>query len=255
MAISDSVCREICGGGRISSASRNEPFSGCSLVALQPSLTGFFRARRWMLLDHAVAIIMSIGLVFESPAHDRRYPHPLPIESGDPHAAEQLLPLVYDELRRLATEKMAQEKPGQTLQATAPGSRGVHSASGHEKAQHWDSRGHFFAAAAEAMRRILVEQSRRKCLPEEEGYSIMPGCRDHRVRPSIDLTAVDEALVRFEQLDKLNGRAGPTSYSCRADQRASRRSPRHLSFNCKDRIGLTPNAGCGRKWRSTDRLG
>ena len=85
------------------------------------------------------------------------------IEQGDPAAANQLLPLVYDELRRLAAQKMAQEAPGQTLQATAL----VHEAYVRlvevEKAQHWDSRGHFFAAAAEAMRRILVENARRRC--------------------------------------------------------------------------------------------
>jgi RNA polymerase sigma factor (TIGR02999 family) len=84
------------------------------------------------------------------------------IESGDPSAAEQLLPLVYDELRKLAAAKLAREKPGQTLQATAL----VHDAYLRlvdvERAQNWDSRGHFFAAAAEAMRRILVEQARRK---------------------------------------------------------------------------------------------
>src|SRR5438477_2856565 len=84
------------------------------------------------------------------------------IEGGDPDAAEQLLPLVYEELRKLAAQKLAQEKPGQTLQATAL----VHDAYLRlvhvEKAQHWDSRGHFFAAAAEAMRRILVESVRRK---------------------------------------------------------------------------------------------
>ncbi len=84
------------------------------------------------------------------------------IEDGDPSAAEQLLPLVYDELRKLAAAKLANEKPGQTLQATAL----VHDAYIRlvdvEKAQHWNSRGHFFAAAAEAMRRILVENARRK---------------------------------------------------------------------------------------------
>jgi RNA polymerase sigma factor (TIGR02999 family) len=84
------------------------------------------------------------------------------IEHGDPSAAEQLLPLVYDELRKLAAQKMAQEAPGQTLQATGL----VHDAYLRlvdvEKAQHWNSRGHFFAAAAEAMRRILVENARRK---------------------------------------------------------------------------------------------
>src|SRR5882672_12201665 len=89
------------------------------------------------------------------------------IEQGDAHAAERLLPLVYDELRKLAAQKLVQEKPGQTLQATAL----VHEAylrlvasgdASAPRAQHWDSRGHFFAAAAEAMRRILVENCRRK---------------------------------------------------------------------------------------------
>src|SRR5262245_38493950 len=84
------------------------------------------------------------------------------IESGDPSAAEQLLPLVYEELRKLAAAKLAREKPGQTLQATAL----VHDAYirlvDTKSAQHWNSRGHFFAAAAEAMRRILVETYRRK---------------------------------------------------------------------------------------------
>src|SRR6516164_5724745 len=84
------------------------------------------------------------------------------IEQGNPSAAEQLLPLVYDELRQLAAQKLAQEKPGQTLQATAL----VHEAYVRlvdvDQVQHWNSRGHFFAAAAEAMRRILVEGARRK---------------------------------------------------------------------------------------------
>ncbi len=84
------------------------------------------------------------------------------IEQGDPQAAEQLLPLVYDELRRLAAEKMAQEKPCQTLQATALVHEAYIRLVDLEKAQHWDSRGHFFVAASEAMRRILVEDARRK---------------------------------------------------------------------------------------------
>jgi len=84
------------------------------------------------------------------------------IEQGDPSAAEQLLPLVYDELRKLAAQKMAQEKPGQTLQATALVHEAYIRLVDTEKAQHWNSRGHFFAAAAEAMRRILVERVRRK---------------------------------------------------------------------------------------------
>src|SRR5690242_6473070 len=102
------------------------------------------------------------------------------IESGDSHAADQLLPLVYDELRRLAARKLAQEKPGQTLQATAlvheaylrlvcdrsPAPGAARSGSGE---QNWNSRGHFFAAAAEAMRRILVENARRRTRKKHGG--------------------------------------------------------------------------------------
>jgi RNA polymerase sigma factor (TIGR02999 family) len=84
------------------------------------------------------------------------------IEQGDPHAAEQLLPLVYDELRKLAAQKLAQEKPGQTLQATALVHEAYLRLVDSEKVQRWDSRGHFFAAAAEAMRRILINQARDK---------------------------------------------------------------------------------------------
>src|SRR6516162_10089904 len=84
------------------------------------------------------------------------------IEQGDPRAAEQLLPLVYDELRQLAAQRLAQEKPGQTLQATALVHEAYLRLVGADPNQPWDSRGHFFAAAAEAMRRILVENARRK---------------------------------------------------------------------------------------------
>jgi len=84
------------------------------------------------------------------------------LEEGDPHAAEQLLPLVYQELRQLAAQKLAQEKPGQTLEATALVHEAYLRLVDGEKAQHWDSRRHFFAAAAEAMRRILVEKARCK---------------------------------------------------------------------------------------------
>src|SRR5262252_10683142 len=84
------------------------------------------------------------------------------IELGDPHAAEQLLPLVYDELRQLAAAKLAHEKPGQTLQATALVHEAYLRLVDKDQARRWDSRGHFFAAAAAAMRRILVENARRK---------------------------------------------------------------------------------------------
>ena len=89
------------------------------------------------------------------------------IESGDPTAAEQLLLLVYDELRKLGAAKLVQEKPGQTLQATALVHEAYLRLVDVEKVQHWDSRGHFFAAAAEAMRRILVEQARKRCRRED----------------------------------------------------------------------------------------
>src|SRR5512134_1077014 len=84
------------------------------------------------------------------------------MESGDPSAAELLLPLVYEELRKLAAAKLSQEKPGQTLQATALVHEAYIRLVDVEKAQHWNSRGHFFAAAAEAMRRILIDKARRK---------------------------------------------------------------------------------------------
>src|SRR3954470_12742048 len=84
------------------------------------------------------------------------------IEAGDPRAAEQLLPLVYDELRKLAAQKLAHEKPGQTLQATALVHEAYLRLVDAERARHWNSRGHFFAAAAEAIRRILVDQAGRR---------------------------------------------------------------------------------------------
>src|SRR5512145_2792481 len=91
------------------------------------------------------------------------------IEQGDPRAAEKLLPLVYEELRKLAAAKMAQENPGQTLQATALVHEAYIRLVDVDKAQHWNSRGHFFAAAAEAMRRILVERARQKLGPQRGG--------------------------------------------------------------------------------------
>ena len=91
------------------------------------------------------------------------------IEQGDPKAAEQLLPLVYDELRKLAAQRLVQEKPGQTLQPTALVHEAYLRLVDVDKAQHWNSRSHFFAAAAEAMRRILVDNARRKQRPKHGG--------------------------------------------------------------------------------------
>src|SRR5262245_52629381 len=91
------------------------------------------------------------------------------IEHGDPHAVEQLLPLVYEELRKLATQKLAREKPGQTLDATALVHEVYLRLVDTKQAQHWNSRGHFFAACAEAMRRILIENARRKQAEKRAG--------------------------------------------------------------------------------------
>src|SRR5262245_20999294 len=91
------------------------------------------------------------------------------IEPGDPTTADQLLPLLYDDLRRLAAHKLAREKPGQTFDATALVHEAYLRLAGKGEEKHWDSRGHFFAAAAEAMRRILVENARRKHAPKHGG--------------------------------------------------------------------------------------
>jgi RNA polymerase sigma factor (TIGR02999 family) len=126
------------------------------------------------------------------------------IEQGNPQVAEQLLPLVYDELRKLAAQKLAQEKPGQTLQATALVHEAYLRLVDVEKAQHWDSRSHFFVAAAEAMRRILVESARRKArvrhgrdCPREVMQDVpQPAGADPEV-----LLAVDEAVTRLAKDD------------------------------------------------------
>jgi RNA polymerase sigma factor (TIGR02999 family) len=127
------------------------------------------------------------------------------IEQGDSHAADQLLPLVYSELRKLAARRLAREVPGQTLQATALVHEAYLRLVDTARVQSWNSRGHFFAAAAEAMRRILVENARRK-------KSLKAGGGHRRVElsdvepafegPRIDLLALDEALAQLEAKDK-----------------------------------------------------
>ena len=122
------------------------------------------------------------------------------IEEGDGGAAEQLLPLIYEELRKLAAGKMAQEAPGQTLQATALVHEAYIRLVDVEKAQHWDSRGHFFAAAAEAMRRILVENARRKRGPKHGGGYVRQELVDVDIaapEESERLLALDEALTKL----------------------------------------------------------
>jgi RNA polymerase sigma factor (TIGR02999 family) len=125
------------------------------------------------------------------------------IEQDDPHAAEQLLPLVYDELRRLAAQKLAQERPGQTLQATALVHEAYLRLVDVEIAQHWNSRGHFFAAAAEAMRRILVESARHKGRGRHGGGRRRVNL--DRLELAVDLP-VDNLLALDEALTALAGR-------------------------------------------------
>ncbi len=119
------------------------------------------------------------------------------IHSGDPSAAEQLLPLVYDELRKLAAAKLAHEQPGQTLQATGLVHEAYIRLVDVQQAQHWDSRGHFFSAAAEAMRRILVDKARKKLRPKHGGgrkrVDLDLGCTLTQDRHE-DLLALDEVL-------------------------------------------------------------
>jgi RNA polymerase sigma factor (TIGR02999 family) len=125
------------------------------------------------------------------------------IEQGDPHAAEQLLPLVYDELRKLATKKLAQEKHGQTLQATALVHEAYLRLVGPGEEPNWDNRRHFFAAAAEAMRRILVENARRKKRPKHGGdrQRVDLDSRISLNEEPDDLAALDGALARLAAHD------------------------------------------------------
>jgi RNA polymerase sigma factor (TIGR02999 family) len=122
------------------------------------------------------------------------------IEQGDRQAAEQLLPLVYDELRKLAAHKLAQEKPGETLQATALVHEAYLRLIGADPQRGWDSRGHFFAAAAEAMRRILIDNARRKRRPKHGGgrnrVSLDEALSLGRAADD-DLLALDEALEKL----------------------------------------------------------
>jgi RNA polymerase sigma factor (TIGR02999 family) len=126
------------------------------------------------------------------------------IESGDPSAAADLLPLVYDELRKLAAVRLAAEKPGQTIQATALVHEAYLQLVGNDKQQHWNGRSHFFGAAAEAMRRILVDRARHKLCGRAGGQF----CRielsqvEPEVKgPGLDLLELDEALERLTQHD------------------------------------------------------
>ncbi len=131
------------------------------------------------------------------------------IEQGDPHAAEQLLPLVYDELRRLATAKMAREKPGQTLQPMALVHEAYLRLLDQEQAPRWNSRGHFFAAAAEAMRRILLDRARAKRRLKQGGGGRRVDLDLGQIpddAPDDDLLELNLALEQLEADDPVGAR-------------------------------------------------
>jgi RNA polymerase sigma factor (TIGR02999 family) len=131
------------------------------------------------------------------------------IEQGEPHAADQLLPLVYDELRRLAAHRLARENPGQTLQPTALVHEAYLRLVDVDQAQHWNSRGHFFAAAAEAMRRILIENARRKRAEKHGGERRrvdLDRAEAVTASPPEDLLALDDALERLSRHDPMAGK-------------------------------------------------
>ena len=129
------------------------------------------------------------------------------LEQGDPHAAHQLLPLVYDELRKLAAQKLAQEKPGQTLDATALVHEAYLRLVGGAETQDWDNRRHFFAAAAEAMRRILIDRARARS-SRKRGGDRRRVALDGVAAPDPDerLLALDEALTQLAGADPLAAR-------------------------------------------------
>jgi RNA polymerase sigma factor (TIGR02999 family) len=127
------------------------------------------------------------------------------VEQGDPHAVEQLLPIVYDELRKLAAQRLAQEKPGQTLQATALVHEAYLRLVGNGEQPHWNNRGHFFAAAAEAMRRILVESARKKSREKRGGRHRQVPLDKVALAADLaddDLLSFDDELSALAQIDK-----------------------------------------------------
>lgn len=130
------------------------------------------------------------------------------IDAGDPSAAEKLLPLVYEELRKLAAQRLVQEKPGQTLQATALVHEAYLRLVDGAQARHWNGRGHFFAAAAEAMRRILVDRAREKAADKRGGGFTKLNVDDVDLVTSVtpdQLLNIDDALLRLESSDAVAG--------------------------------------------------
>ena len=177
------------------------------------------------------------------------------IEQGDPQAAEQLLPLVYDELRKLAALRLAHEKPGQTLQATALVHEAYLRLVDSDPARTWDGRGHFFAAAAEAMRRILVENARRKRTRKHGGDQRRADLDlDALVapEPEMDLLALDAALDRLAAARSAEGPARRAALLRGADGRPGGRGPGDLPQQRRPAVDLhaglaPPRAGPRRR--------
>ena len=139
------------------------------------------------------------------------------IEQGDPAAAEQLLPLVYEELRKLAVAKMASEKPGQTLQATALVHEAYLKLVNVDQTKHWDSRGHFFAAAAKAMRRILVDQARKKGATKRGGDFEKVDFDSAQLATTVtpeNLLLIDEAIENLKNEDSMGAELVNLRYFC-----------------------------------------
>ena len=175
------------------------------------------------------------------------------IERGDPKAAEQLLPLVYDELRRLAAQRLAQEKPGQTLQPTALVHEAYLRLIGSGTPAHWDGCGHFFAAAAEAMRRILVEQRAAQAEPQARRRPAARARRPRRPagrrsRSGSPGPARGPGAARLARPGQ--GQAGGDAVLRRADARAGGRVPGHRAENSRPRLAVRPGLAVQRHGRA-----
>jgi RNA polymerase sigma factor (TIGR02999 family) len=163
------------------------------------------RRRRWAFINaiSSLPVFLRAGILDEMSEVTRILQA---IEQGDTHAPSQLLPLIYNELRRLAASKLAQEKPGQTLDATALVHEAYLRLVGGDDAPKWNGRGHFFAAAAEAMRRILVEQARRRQSAKRGGGAIREELHESAIaapEPDIDVLALHDALDLFMTVDPM----------------------------------------------------
>ena len=164
------------------------------------------------------------------------------IEHGDPRASEQLLPLVYEELRRLAAQKMAQEAPGHTLQATALVHEAYLRLVDSDQAEHWNSRRHFFAAAAEAMRRILVDQARHRNADKRGGAKGRVELHESQIAAPV---SSDQVLAVNEALDLLSRRPGgrvacQAPVLCRVEHERDGRRSRNLSSQSARDLDVRP---------------